>query len=151
MTASLSEPGHLAGQVTKAGGEAKRGCPPQLQTDNPQGVGFGPCCPLSAGGFSPGPWHCWWNSECHQLTDNPASSHGAWPWADFRQPGASPPQTSCPQTIISQAFLSHGGSWSFLKVCFLGDPPTGAKRPGKPGKPLPPGCSLHRRLFLYPT
>lgn len=49
-----------------------------------------------------------------QLTDSPASSDGAWPWADFRQPGAFPrPQTSCPQMAINQVQLTHLGRQSF--------------------------------------
>lgn len=49
-----------------------------------------------------------------ELTDSPASSNEAWPWADFRQPGAFPkPQILCPQKVINQVQLSHLGCQSF--------------------------------------
>lgn len=72
-------------------------------------AGPGLCRPPQAGAALPDCARGWWGApRMSRLTDSPASSNGAWPWADSRQPGAFPrPQTSCPLMVINQMLLSH--------------------------------------------
>lgn len=115
MTAALQSPATwLDGSYsdTKAGGEAERDFPPRC-TDvqwQPLGLQALGSATLPRQKASPGLWQRWGVPRKFRLTDSPASSNGAWPWADFRQPGAFPqPQTACPQMVISQVQPSHLG------------------------------------------